>query len=357
MTKMNSRERVAAVLKGNPVDRPPIAFWGHHYDVEYSLAGHVSSALWWQRYLDLDILKVQCRASYHGEDWGLRFSYPEAQPFVGVDHGYLPPEPPVDKPQLVTPAVSSLKDWGQLLPLKPTLGALGERLAALEAIKAGLERMGQDPLVIETVFNPISIAARLVGCGGGQRREILLKHMREQPDIIHGALQVITSTFRDYVRAVLKTGIDGIFFATTDWASYDLLTADEYAEFGRQYDLQVLDAMQDGLIVFHVCNQNNMLLELGDYPVDVFSWAPSDPGNPSLSNVQQNLSGKVVMGGISNAALSESVPANALAEAQAAYNETNGKGWICAPNCSVWPTSPVNNMLAVSDYVRSLGKP
>jgi len=354
MKGMQKKERVKSTIRGDAVDRPPLAFWGHHYDVEYSLAGHVSSALWWQRYLDLDILKVQCRASYHGEDWGLRFKYSQTNPFVGVDHDYTPPVPAAPKPEFVAPAVAELSDWKDLLKLNPTQGALGERLAALGLIRQGLQGMNQDPIILETVFNPLSVAARLVGGAGGQRKEILQYYLREAPDVMHHALQVITETFKDYVAAVLNSGVDGIFFATTDWASYDVLTRDEYAEFGRQYDLQVLEAMQDGVIVFHVCKQNNMLLDLADYPVDIFSWAPSDLGNPSLTEVLEKVHGKAVMGGISNAALSQQKPDAALQEAKQAYQETGGKRWICAPDCSVPPTSPGANMRSIVDFISYL---
>lgn len=356
MEKMNKRERVQSVLNCGPVDRPPVAFWGHHYDVEFSLAGHVSSVLWWQRYLDPDILKVQCRASYHGEDWGLRFQYPQAQPFVGVDLNYSPPVPAAVKPDFVAAAINSVEDWQKLSVLSPTQGALGERLAALEAIKAGLAGIGKDPVVLETVFNPISIAARLVGGSSGQRSDILLDYLHNYPEVMHDALQVITETYRGFVSAVLERGVDGIFFATTDWASYDLLTWDEYAEFGSQYDMQMLEVMQDSVIVFHVCNQNNMLFDLADYPVDVFSWAPSDTGNPSLEEAKHKLAGKALMGGISNTALAQDSPQAALEEAKAAYAVTGGKGWICAPNCSVLPTSPVANMRTIVDYVSGLAK-
>lgn len=356
MEKMNKRERAQATLQCDPVDRPPLAFWGHHYDVEFSLAGHVSSVLWWQRYLDLDILKVQCRASYQGEDWGLRYKYPQVQPFVGVDLNYTPPVQAADKPEFIAAAINSVEDWQKLSVLKPTQGALGERLAALEAIKAGLTDIGQDPIVLETVFNPISIAARLVGGRGGLRREILLDYLHNYPEVMHDALQVITETYRGFVLAVLERGVDGIFFATTDWASHDLLTWDEYAEFGKQYDLQMLEVMQDSVIVFHVCNQNNMLFDLADYPVDAFSWAPSDVGNPSLEEAKLKLAGKALMGGISSTALAQSSPQAALEEAGVAYESTGGKGWICAPNCSVLPTSPVANMRSVVDYMGGLAE-
>ena len=36
---MNKRERVDAALRGQPVDRVPISFWGHDYLREWSAEG------------------------------------------------------------------------------------------------------------------------------------------------------------------------------------------------------------------------------------------------------------------------------------------------------------------------------
>ena len=57
-----------------------------------------------------------------------------------------------------------------------------------------------------------------------------------------------------------------------------------YAEFGRPYDLQVLEAVRGAqLNILHVCDSHNMLLDLADYPLQAFNWAATDPTNPSLA--------------------------------------------------------------------------
>jgi len=73
-----------------------------------------------------------------------------------------------------------------------------------------------------------------------------------------------------------------IFFATTDWGSYDLLTDEEYSEFGRPYDLEVLKMAQGAkLNVLHVCKEHNMLFSLCDYPVDLVNWDATSSTNPN----------------------------------------------------------------------------
>ena len=88
-----------------------------------------------------------------------------------------------------------------------------------------------------TVFNPISIAARLV-----ESEDVFVDRMRQHPARIHAALEVVTETFVKFVTKILNEGADGIFFATTSWATHDRLTVQEYDEFTRPYDLRILDA-------------------------------------------------------------------------------------------------------------------
>ena len=69
---MNKRERVDAALRGEPVDRVPISFWGHSYLKEWSAEGLAEAMLENYRTYDWDYMKVNPRASYHVEDWGAK---------------------------------------------------------------------------------------------------------------------------------------------------------------------------------------------------------------------------------------------------------------------------------------------
>ena len=65
--------------------------------------------------------------------------------------------------------------------------------------------------------------------------------MRRDPDALHAGLQRITETTIRFLEEAVKTGIDGVFYAVQH-GQYGLLSTDEFAEFCRPYDLQVLDA-------------------------------------------------------------------------------------------------------------------
>src|SRR5260370_9163339 len=81
-------------------------------------------------------------------------------------------------------------------------------------------------------------------CVVGKKSEQVLQTIREDRRAMHAALRVITETFTTYAIACLQQGASGIFYATNGWASEGMLTADQYREFGEQYDLEFLDAIK-----------------------------------------------------------------------------------------------------------------
>jgi uroporphyrinogen decarboxylase len=172
--------------------------------------------------------------------------------------------------------------------------------------------------------------------------------MRMHPNSVRGALDAVTATFTKYVALLLEAGADGIFFATTDWGSRNLLTPDEYREWARPFDLRVLAAVQDAPFnVLHVCKRRNLLLEFADYPVRAFSWDATDPTNPSLADALGRLPG-AVMGGISqDEALQQASPDRVLAEYQRGLDQTGGRRWLLAPGCSIPPATPAGNLKAL----------
>ena len=358
-SEMTRRERVLASVRGEEVDRPPYGFWGHHFDAESSLSSHVSSVLWWQRSFDMDYIKVQGRASAPTEDWGVRFGYPFTASFVGLDPSFQPSYPHPGKPKQQDYPVKSPEDWDKISMLDPRAGALGERLVALYTLGLELQKMDDDvPLVIETVFTPLSLAGHVLGWGGSDysKLDLLKNHLSEHPEAVHQALEVITQSIIGFVKECLKVGVSGFFFATTHWGTYDRLTDAVFDEAARPYDLRILDVMAEAEFnVLHVCKANNMLFHLADYPVHAYNWADRESGNPDIKSFREKYPNKAILGGVSRASMNLASPRTALSEARDTWRETNGRAWLAGPDCSVPPTAPAANIRAVVDLFRSEG--
>lgn len=323
--KMTQWERIRAALRGDEVDRPPVSAWRHFYQKENSSEGLAEAMLGFQRQYDWDFMKVNPRASYHAEDWGLKM--------------YLSQNDDV-APELADWPIRKPRDWETVLPLEISTGVLGQQLQALGMIAEGLG--GKVPFVM-TVFTPLSIAGRLA-----ESDDAMMGHIREHPDLVHLALEAITDTFSRFAKESLSIGASGIFLATTTWGTYDRLTDEEYAEFGRPYDIRLLAGVQDAEFnVLHVCRSNNMLRSLADYPVAAFNWDAQDDTNLNLDEGHE-VTGKTVIGGVSHRTkLLGGSPELVRDEANGIAKIMNRKGWMLGSGCTIPPEVPQANLQAL----------
>lgn len=324
MAVRTSRERVWATLRGDVVDRPAVSFWGHFYHRESSASELVDATLEHQREYGWDWVKLNPRKHYHVEDWGVRYRYPGRAD---------------EKPVLESWPIHQPPDWRKVTPKNPKQGALGEQLEAVRLLR---QRLPDDVPMIETVFTPLAILAEMVEEPG-----VLKLHMREEPDAVRQALEAVTATFEPFVTQVIAHGADGIYLATTDWASKTWMTADEYREWARPYDLRLLAAVAGAPFnVLHVCKPRNLLFDLSDYPVRAFSYDATDPSNPTLDQALSRLPG-ALMGGISHEGALQSGVDAVTAEVRRGFEQTGGRRWLVAPGCSIPPRTPAANLKAV----------
>ena len=326
---MTPRERVLAALRGAEVDRPPISFWGHFYHRESTALDLVDATVEFQQEHGWDWVKLNPRKHYHVEDWGVRYRYSGRAR---------------EKPVLESWPVHQPGDWAAITPRPPDRGALGEQIDAVRMLR---ERLPVEVPIVQTVFTPLAILAEMVSEPG----ELKL-HMRMHPQVVLGALEAVTSTFEPFVERLIEAGADGIYLATTDWGSKNLLSLEEHRLWSRPWDLRLLArAASAPFNVLHVCKRRNFLLELADYPVSAFSYDATDPTNPSLADAFAKLPG-AVMGGISHEdALQQASAEPALQELRKAFEVTGGRRWLVAPGCSIPPATPAANLRALRTAV------
>lgn len=314
---MTPRERVWAALRGEPVDHPPVSFWGHFYHRESTAADLVEATLAFQQRYRWDWVKLNPRRHYHAEPWGVRYRYSGIRDI---------------KPVLDAWPIHRGEDWARVTERPHDDGALGEQLEAVRLLRRALP---EDVPMVQTVFTPLAILREMVS-----GPEDLKQHLESHPTLVRSALNAVTETFTDYVRAVLAAGADGIYLATVDWASRDLMTVEQYRTWARPWDEALLQAAEGAPFnVLHVCRRNNLLFDLGDYRVAAFSWAATEPSNPSLGEALGKLSG-AVMGGIGHeGSLQQPEAGPALAELQDGFDQTGGRRWLAAPGCSIPPST------------------
>jgi uroporphyrinogen decarboxylase len=326
--EMTHWERIRAALKGQAVDRVPVSMWRHFFAEETTAESLAQAMVGFQRRFDWDFMKVNPRASYHVEDWGVRVKYAGNSPPVVV-------ETPVK-----TPA-----DWLKLKVLDVNKGVLGQQLASLEIISRELK--GQVPFIM-TVFTPLAIASRMTAS-----EDVFFQHLKQHTAEVDFALEVITETFTRFSRACLERGASGLFYATTSWATTDRLTEREYRKLASPFDLKLLSGLPPAEFhALHVCRRNNLLHAVRDYPVHAFSWDPRAEGNPSLAEGKAMVKGRAVIGGMpQDRTLVEADPAHLAAEVHGMRVALDKKGWMLGPGCTFPPETPKANLQAIRHAV------
>ena len=68
---MQHKERVRAVLAGEPVDRLPVSVWGHDFLREGSAADLANQTVERHRQYDYDFVKINPRWTLFAEPWGI----------------------------------------------------------------------------------------------------------------------------------------------------------------------------------------------------------------------------------------------------------------------------------------------
>jgi uroporphyrinogen decarboxylase len=330
MSELSHRERIDMILAGQKPDRFAASFWRHFFHRESTAEGLADAMVGFQKQFDWDFMKINPRADYHIEDWGFRQAYSTDE---------------FTKHKKVAFPVATVDDWTKIQPLPMTSPALAEQLKAISLIR---KQVGKDLPILMTVFTPLAIAGRMVPDG-----TILVDHLRNYPDKMHAPLTAIAQTFRVFVTECRNAGADGVFFATTSWASEDRLTWQEYEEFGLRYDLEVISASHpDSLNLFHVCASNNYLGRLADhdYRSKLVNWDESDPTNLTLDKGLTVLSNKVVVGGVDHRGWlinSDAGEMNYLIDnLKSKYNPAK---LIIGPGCAIDPATPAANLKAIRD--------
>jgi uroporphyrinogen decarboxylase len=313
---MKRRDRVMAALRGEPVDRVPLAFWMHHFAAENAVEPFVAETLRLDREFGWDYLKPQSRAQCFAEAWGLRYR-PSGERAVPYTRTHAP--------------CAGAADLRRLQPADPAAGALGEQLVALRRIRAGV---GDTP-ILWTLFSPLMVVPYLLE--GGLEQTLAIA--REEPAALEAALAAVAPTLAGYARLAVAAGADGLFYAT-NVARRDLLSPAECRRLQRPWDRQVLDAVASAPFnVLHVCGAGVLFDEFLDYPVQATSWALAE-GNPSLAEGRRR-SGRAVMGGLPAKPVLATLSPEAVAErARAAVQETGGRALLLGPGCSIDPDTP-----------------
>lgn len=348
MSQLTKRERVEAALKGEAVDRVPVSAWQHFLPAERQPETLAAASLKHFRDFDWDWLKVNPRATYYAEAWGARYNFDQYTEVL---------------PRLEATPVQTPLDLEKIRAISGTTGVFAEQLDLLQRIKAGIGGAH----FIQTVFSPLSVLYFLVArpqqtYPAEQLPEIqyedLRRFLHENPQGAHAALKNIATTLGQFGAAALEAGASGLFFAIVRLARQEVLTKAEFEEFGKPYDLQVLQAVEGAPFnLLHICGPRAYFDLAAEYPVHALNWASIGQHNPTLAEAQKHAR-QALVGGVDEVEnLQHGSPEDVLKEALAAIEATGGRHHLLTPGCATSVDVPAVNLWALRQAAEVAVKP
>ncbi|HET7266317.1 MAG TPA: uroporphyrinogen decarboxylase family protein [bacterium] len=317
---MTHRERIDAAIAGKRPDKVPAALWRHFPEHDQKAERLAEAHIAFYRAYEPDLLKVTPSSGYYGDDWGLRAGYKANREGTRSIS---------DRP------IKKAADWAKLRRLDTSHGVYGREAHAIRLVA---DAVGAEVPVLETVFSPLSIARTIAG------EQATVRYLRENPEALHEGLEVITDVQIAFARNVLSAGADGLFFSS-QMATHDLLTREEYEEFGRPYDLRMLDEAGASLVFLHIHGLNVMFDLFDDYPVQIVNWHSRETA-PTIADARRRISTCLACGVDAWNTLSRGTPEAVVAEVRDAVAQTGGRGHIVTTGCVMPVDTPESNIRA-----------
>lgn len=329
---MNKKERIRAAVMGEKPDCLPYSFWSHLPEVDLDPVLLAEKTYQFYRTYDVDFIKTMNNGMYAIEDFGCKID------FTDVKNGGVA--------KVVSTPIECAADWEKISVCPINQGSLARELTSLKLLLAKVRQ--ENVPVLFTVFSPITIADKLSG-------KRLLAHIKEgHGAAVHKALRAITETTANLAREAIRLGADGIFFAS-QLSTYDAIAPSDYTEYGKPYDLMVLESATGGWFnTLHAHGNNIMLEALRDYPVAVFNWHAWET-LPSL-NEARALIGKCLMGGLQRMDITNKKKNEVQHQIFECIQMLGGRNHILTPGCVI--RHPLDNeMLSfvkrTKDYVEA----
>lgn len=301
---MTKRERLLNAFNNKPVDRVPMGFWYHFSPDEDTGEKMVEQHLALYHDVDMDMIKVMCDGY---------FNYPN---------------PYLQK-------VKCAEDWFSLTPLGEDHPYIVKQV---ERAKGVVKGTAGECCVFYNVFCPMSLMRFGIG------EEMLMRHIKENPEAVCHAFRVIAKDIKALVRGLIEdAGCDGIYFCVQNAEEFRF-TFEEYRRLVSPAELEVLEyantLSQNNIL--HCCGwagDRNRIEVWQDYPAKAVNWAVYVE-DLSLAQGREFFGNRCVLGGFDNrkgGVLYSGTREEVEAETERILQETGSVGLVLGADCTLPP--------------------
>ncbi|MHA3962942.1 MAG: uroporphyrinogen decarboxylase family protein [Candidatus Thorarchaeota archaeon SMTZ1-45] len=331
---MSKFDLIKESFLGNLGERIPISLWKHHPEQDRTPEGLAKAEIDFHRLLDHDLMKISFFGHFPCIDFGCTATYD------GEVTGST---------TLTNAAINNASDWETLEPLDVNAGELGKQIRAVELIQKYAE--GVVP-TMATVFDSAMVADKISD-------KSFNKYADEHPEILKGALDIITDVMIDFARATIDAGADGIFLASQH-STQSSVTNSQYKEFVYPYDLEIIKNLRGKakFIVLHLHareeNEEIRFDKIANTPgVDGINWEDQS-SSLSLKQGKKRFRGAVLGGIDHNGVFRTESPEQAEKQVLEAIDKAGLERLIITPGCVITIDTPQENIVSVRNAVRSI---
>lgn len=298
---MDKRTRVLSAFHCQEVDRVPVGFWFHLPENACVGEEGIRRQIDFYHAIDADFMKIMSDGFF----------------------GY---------PNPLIPEIKKASDWYRLKPLGREHPFIQDQVERCRRIN---EALNKECCTFYNVFNPMSTMRF------GTSDEMLMAHLKEDPDAVLSALDVIAEDNAAIAElTITEGGCDGVYYCVQN-AEEKRFTYEEYRKYVTPGDKKVLEHANrfSENNILHCCGwagDKNRMEVWQDYEACVYNWAVFVE-DMSLAEGREFFHNRCVMGGFDNTPqglLYKGTKEEIEAYTQGLVSAMGKKGFIIGADCT-----------------------
>ena len=237
--------------------------------------------------------------------------------------------------------IQSAEDFNKIQPLprdfyNPTI----------EVIKEVLDIVGEETMVLPTVYSPFQVLRMQIGIPS------VIRWAKEAPDQVLRVLRIYTDGLLNYVRDCKALGIDGFFTPTQGGETIYREVPDFFERFIRPFDLEVMKECNEGTHcnILHICDWEGPYDDLTpflSYPGQIVNAPNVVNGKPFTPTDAEKLFKRVILGGLERKGVINKGKPEEVTEAMKTLLRENKGRLIVGAECTVdYNSTPIENIRA-----------
>ncbi len=221
----------------------------------------------------------------------------------------------------------------------------------LTVIEDLAQQLSGEALILPTVYSPVALLQQTVGDG-------FLELVKKDPEAVRPALENITQSIENYLRAARQRGADGFYVSSQGGDTRTFGKTDIFKDVLREYDKRVSETANElaSFNILHICDYGSSYVSIddyADYPASIINPPIHlEKGSVDLKHVQEVFR-RPVFGGLDRLGV---LVTGTLEEAKEEVDkvlENAPDNFILGADCTVPSDTDYDRLRAIIDYAHT----